>query len=928
MHRTPPPKRFPPPTTTSSTLPRTSAPTTTSGAEATSAPNPLLGAEYEDRRSDEDIVTEVIEEDISKTPTAASLSPASSTASVDSILRSPLTAALDKSTANPPKPKSLLKKLKALAGMDQNNEKGAAGGQLPQRTAEEELRLELEFVRAQSRLQQEELEAEIRRRQLAEMALQSRPGEVHQEADDDQFLDAHFGQEDDDLADQDYRPPRSLTVSASDRITRSQAHKVSSNTADVPTSDIFPPLPTMPTGSILGSDSVFSTAANFAALTSTMATQSLQQPLPAVGGFGSLGVSMSDPTMRPVVTQPGLTLPHTRTFGAPYIPPPGQGPGLSFPSTSFGQLPTFPSGLGTQATGGADPFGAGFGHQQQQQVPILKTTSSWQKIQWPAGPQQPVSAAPVPPPRQPAYNSTWPTDDDLTRELQHLAIARTRPATSQASRQAPQPAPPPVSQGPYGPPGSPGVQVTLSRLIKQRHYAKTRIWSNLEEIRRLVANEDQLHDEPRYRQLKILEEKLLASWKDYNTYQDRITATCPEDRLEEQYQTMEDVHRHVLSAKWSIKTAIGALEAIPRTDDTRRDPKVPDLKFANLKFSGQEVNTPVAYLNWLQAFKAGIDNNSQINSDQKLTYLKESLSGQALSMVMGFCRGSEYETAMQTLDRRYGQKEDIITSLYQQLMQQQPVADGRQVDRILALSNFHLTTIMTLSGYGVDVSEPATAGVLLNVMLRNYPQQMRHRWVLHLQQYGPAYNTVQNLVSFMQEDLRSWEKVVTPTSTHFTGPAAGRGRGRGRGRASTAAASVEAAPGAPETYAAAAATQAAQGRGGGKPKQQQQPKQPGNKKKEKGQKGPLPWTAGTTRPCTFCDGEHYPKECTRTKITAKLAKIKSNKLCAVCGKDTHITPVCYDKDVCHNQQCRNKDLGKHGVKLLACQPAPPTTSSQ
>ena len=124
------------------------------------------------------------------------------------------------------------------------------------------------------------------------------------------------------------------------------------------------------------------------------------------------------------------------------------------------------------------------------------------------------------------------------------------------------------------------------------------------------------------------------------------------------------------------------------------------------------------------SFKSAIDDNDQLVAVDKFNYLKSLLACSALEAIAGLTlSASNYGEAIAILERRFGNRQQIIDKHMDQLLNVNPVTSGNNLAGLRHLFNTTETHIRGLKSLGVTAN--SYGSLLSSVLLKKLPADIR-----------------------------------------------------------------------------------------------------------------------------------------------------------------------------------------------------------
>lgn len=288
-------------------------------------------------------------------------------------------------------------------------------------------------------------------------------------------------------------------------------------------------------------------------------------------------------------------------------------------------------------------------------------------------------------------------------------------------------------------------------------------------------------------------------------------------------------------------------------------------RFELEKFNGDSAR----WGGWWAMFEEAVDKQS-CSDAMKLAHLQQCVTGEAKDCIKGFvCSSENYPIAVAELKRKFGDVEDQKRALLGQLLHLKPVL-GNDPRKLRSFVDSVQSNIRSLDG--LAVSRETYDLTLKLTLLDCVSPGLRTQWFL---QDGETSKTARDLLEFLERHLRAQEKgdvtsqprtggAAKPPSRRYTEP------------------ELETPIDTSETVPTGAALMA--------------PVQNYSRRIL----------------CTFCDGDHLPKDCGAPMTVAdRLTKARKKRACFKCGRIGHRALECRSAPSC---SCG----GKHIPQL--CQP--------
>ena len=129
-------------------------------------------------------------------------------------------------------------------------------------------------------------------------------------------------------------------------------------------------------------------------------------------------------------------------------------------------------------------------------------------------------------------------------------------------------------------------------------------------------------------------------------------------------------------------------------------------------------------MSFWDSFEAAIHNNEQLSSIDKFNCLRTLLEGPAAAAVAGLTlTSSNYGEAVAILKKRFGNKQLIISTRMDMLMNLEGVSSGHNLKAIWELHNQVESHVRSLQSLGVPSS--SFGAMLASVIMNKLPHELR-----------------------------------------------------------------------------------------------------------------------------------------------------------------------------------------------------------
>ncbi len=303
-----------------------------------------------------------------------------------------------------------------------------------------------------------------------------------------------------------------------------------------------------------------------------------------------------------------------------------------------------------------------------------------------------------------------------------------------------------------------------------------------------------------------------------------------------------------------------------REEDERNTVKLPDLPLET--FHGD-------LLKWGEFkdhFDAAIDRNQKLSDVQKLNYLKSKLGGEAKGMVSSLrLTNGNYRVAMKLLEERFGNKQMVVSALYNELINLPSCSN--ETGKLRVLYDKLEEKVRSLEALGEDPDQ----SIFISVITSKIPRPVMTELELKKPRRNPW--TVDLLRKALEDQICAREaadRQTAPAPQKQSGNQSGnqpRGGEEKKGNPSGQQRTTTQALGANE-------------RQGESPSDQQ--KRGGNQR-----------TPRTNKSCIFCTENHFSDQCKKfANCESRKEKIKGR--CFICLNPNHLAGACEVKTHCYH----------------------------
>ena len=395
---------------------------------------------------------------------------------------------------------------------------------------------------------------------------------------------------------------------------------------------------------------------------------------------------------------------------------------------------------------------------------------------------------------------------------------------------------------------------TLGNKKKQRGGHRSYVTKIINRVNETLENYDSSNEITLKQQKVILEERLAT----LQTLDDQILEMITEEaeiekEIDESGKFREDIHEVMIKINCLL---ISTAKPEPKVVDTTSGAikkgsttKLPKLEIQ--KFGGDACQ----WFTFWDNFTASIHNNQELSNVERFSYLKGLLTGPAAATVAGLAlTEANYQNAVELLKKRFANRQVIINSHMDKLMNIPPMNSGASVNKLRAMLDEIEAQVRGLSSLGISSQDYGSlfVSVLFKEKLPNDVKLLIGR-KLPTEEW-----TLENVLKILRTEVETRERCGLTTnpeskkpvyhSSHFT------------------------------KHQASASTLIA----------------PEGKKPN----------------CTYCQGKHATVDCqTVTNVNSRKQILRRNGRCFLCLRKNHIASKCTSNGKCF------KCSGRHHVSI-------------
>jgi len=200
---------------------------------------------------------------------------------------------------------------------------------------------------------------------------------------------------------------------------------------------------------------------------------------------------------------------------------------------------------------------------------------------------------------------------------------------------------------------------------------------------------------------------------------EEIDEKCNEDKLEEEFEKVEDYRTSFSMALGICDNIITRLKSCT-TSSNSHNLRLPKLSLPT--FSGEILE----FQEFMEAFTLVID-KTPIDNYEKLQYLKSCLKGDAVNILSGLpLTSANYSVALNLLKNRYGSTKRILQMHIRSLLSLQTpnIKSAASLRSFVDSVNKHVRGLETL-----NIRQDNYDIILCEILLSRMPSEIKHQWV-------------------------------------------------------------------------------------------------------------------------------------------------------------------------------------------------------
>ena len=195
-----------------------------------------------------------------------------------------------------------------------------------------------------------------------------------------------------------------------------------------------------------------------------------------------------------------------------------------------------------------------------------------------------------------------------------------------------------------------------------------------------------------------------------------------------------------------------------RQRNIHRSVKLPDIRIQ--KFDGD----PLKWNEWSSMFSSTIHNNEDITDTERMSYLQSLVIGPAKDCISGFlCNPNFYPSALQELNRRFGNPQNVVGALTKELeIFQRPAMNDHAA--LIAFASLLRRVVQTFASNGFSADLNAT--YLLRIARDKLPNPIKLKWTEHVVDNDWTNPGLTELSDWMDRQSRALEQLQDTFSSN------------------------------------------------------------------------------------------------------------------------------------------------------------------
>ena len=248
-------------------------------------------------------------------------------------------------------------------------------------------------------------------------------------------------------------------------------------------------------------------------------------------------------------------------------------------------------------------------------------------------------------------------------------------------------------------------------------------------VRKTISRANDLvevYDVSREHALRSYLEILIGKEEILKKYDEEIVAASKEEDIEKEVDESGEFRRAVKECVSRVKAALNPPTTLPSSSVTPQNAvktlpnqvKLPKLHLK--KFNGD----PIKWQYFWDSFISAVHENDGLSSIDKFNYLRGLVDGEAARVISGLTlSGANYNSAIQILEERYGNKQLIVSRHMDKLLKLPPVLSSRDVKGMRNICDSIEANVRSLEA--LDISSEKYGSLLAPIFMSKIPDEIR-----------------------------------------------------------------------------------------------------------------------------------------------------------------------------------------------------------
>ena len=293
----------------------------------------------------------------------------------------------------------------------------------------------------------------------------------------------------------------------------------------------------------------------------------------------------------------------------------------------------------------------------------------------------------------------------------------------------------------------------MERKLKTRDAAEKSIKKVFERVENIYKD----YNEKKLNRLLSSKTTLNSKFENWKKVCDNILAECEDDQIER--ETDHAMEFELFYNEESISLC-EFIETKSEKDDTvsvtsslhkssTNNVKLP--KISIKRFDGD----PTAWRNFIDSFECTVEKNENLSNVEKMSYLINYLTGEAQSCIEGLSLCNDnYQIALGLLKERYGDKQILISSHMNKLLELNVIVESNNTKDLRSLYDHVNAQVRSLQSIGLNASDYGP--MLIPVLMSKLPHELK---LLITRQFGKGVWDVKIILESLKSEIETREKL-------------------------------------------------------------------------------------------------------------------------------------------------------------------------